>query len=59
MILVLALQSAIVYIPFMRTIFKTVPLVAQDWLIIFAVTIPIIVLEEIRKAIAKKWYNHN
>jgi len=56
---VLALQSAIVYIPFMRTIFKTVPLVAQDWLIIFAVTIPIIVLEEIRKAIAKKWYNHN
>ncbi len=56
MILVLALQSAIVYIPFMRAIFKTVPLALNDWIIVVLVTMPIIILEEIRKLIAKKWY---
>ena len=52
MALVLALQSAIVYIPFMRYIFKTVPLSAHDWVVVIVVSAPIIIMEEIRKAIA-------
>ena len=58
MALVLALQSAIVYVPFMRYIFKTVPLSAHDWIIIIAMTAPIIIMEEMRKVIARRWYNH-
>lgn len=54
MALVLFLQSAIVYVPFMRHIFKTVPLSAADWLIVVCLTAPIIVLEEARKAIVRK-----
>jgi magnesium-transporting ATPase (P-type) len=56
MILVVALQSAIVYVPFMRHIFKTVPLSAHDWLIIICLTAPIVAMEEIRKFVAKKLY---
>jgi len=56
MILVLALQSAIVYIPFMRYTFKTVPLSIYDWMIIIIISSPIILIEEIRKAIARRWY---
>lgn len=55
MALVLALQSAIVYVPFMRHIFKTVPLSLYDWIVIVCVTAPIVVLEELRKAIARRW----
>ncbi|HLW73325.1 MAG TPA: HAD-IC family P-type ATPase [Candidatus Babeliales bacterium] len=57
MALVLALQSAIVYVPFMRYIFKTVPLSAHDWIVIIAVSAPIVIMEEIRKIIARRWYS--
>jgi magnesium-transporting ATPase (P-type) len=56
MALVLFLQSAIVYVPFMRYIFKTVPLSLHDWIVIILVTCPIVVMEEIRKAVAQRWY---
>lgn len=56
MAIVLLLQSAIVYVPFMRHIFKTVPLSTQDWIVIICITAPIIILEESRKAIAKRWH---
>ena len=58
MALVLALQSAIVYVPFMRYIFKTIPLSAHDWIIFIAISAPIIIIEEIRKIIARRWYKH-
>lgn len=54
MALVLSLQSAIVYVPFMRHIFKTVPISGYDWIVIICITAPIIVLEEVRKAIMRK-----
>lgn len=54
MALVLGLQSAIVYIPFMRYIFKTVPISGYDWMIIICITAPIIILEEIRKAVVRQ-----
>lgn len=53
---VLLLQFAIVYIPFMQYIFKTVPLSVSDWAIILAVSFPLIVIEEIRKLISRWWY---
>lgn len=53
MALVLFLQSAIVYVPFMRYIFKTVPISGYDWIVIISITAPIIALEEIRKAIMR------
>jgi Ca2+-transporting ATPase len=58
MALVLALQSAIVYVPFMRHIFKTVPLSLYDWMVIVCITAPIVLLEEGRKAIVKKIFAH-
>lgn len=57
MALVLALQSAIVYVPFMRYIFKTVPLSVHDWIIVIAISAPIIIMEEIRKIVARRWYS--
>ncbi len=46
---VLSLQFAIAYVPFMQFIFKTVPLSVSDWMLIIAVSAPIILIEEIRK----------
>ncbi len=52
-ILVLLLQFAICYIPFMQYIFKTVPLSIGDWGMIFALSSPIIIIEELRKWIVR------
>jgi Ca2+-transporting ATPase len=53
MTIVLILQMAILYIPALQYIFKTVPLSLHDWLIIVAISSPIILLEEIRKLITR------
>ena len=58
-VFVLLLQFAIVYVPFMQYIFKTVPLSLSDWGIIFAVSAPLLLVEELRKFIARKWYAHS
>lgn len=50
---VLSLQFAVCYVPFMQYIFKTVPLSACDWGAIFAVSAPIIVIEELRKWVVR------
>lgn len=52
---VLLLQAMILYIPFLRTIFKTMPLSLQDWFMILAVTFPIILIEEVRKWIVRRY----
>ena len=53
---VLGLQFALVYTPFMRYIFKTVPLSAADWAVIFCLSAPILLIEEIRKWIVKRFF---
>ncbi len=58
-VFVLLLQFAIVYIPFMQYIFKTVPLSLSDWTIIFAVSAPLLLVEELRKFIARRWFTHS
>ena len=47
--IVIALQFAAVYTPFMQKILHTVPLTLSDWLLIIPVAATIIVVDEIRK----------
>ncbi len=56
---VLFLQLLLVYTPFMRYIFKTVPLSLSDWGLIFAISAPIIVVEEIRKFVAARLFGNS
>lgn len=49
---VLFLQLSIVYVPALQTIFKTVSLSLQDWIVICIVASSVLFLEELRKWIA-------
>ena len=53
---VLLLQLGLSYFPPLQFIFKTVPLSLQDWAIIMSVSAPIIVIEEFRKFIVRKFF---
>jgi len=53
---VLMLQFAVVELPIMQHIFKTVPLLLSDWLLVFFISSSIIILEEIRKKVVKVWF---
>jgi Ca2+-transporting ATPase len=46
---VLLFQCALLYIPCMQQIFKTMPLSLTDWLLAVAVSSSILIVEEIRK----------
>jgi magnesium-transporting ATPase (P-type) len=48
------LLSAIIYVPFLQGIFSTAPIGIKDWALLAVIPIPIVLLEEIRKAIARK-----
>lgn len=50
---VLVLQVAVVYVPFLQRLFKTVPLTAQQWLSVILLTSSIIIVEECRKWCAR------
>ncbi len=52
-ILVFILQCAIIYVPFLQSIFDTVPLTASQWAIITIFCIPIVAIEELRKGILR------
>lgn len=51
------LQLMVVYVPPLQTLFGTVPLGAGEWGIIAAVTLTILLLEEIRKIIAPRLFD--
>lgn len=51
---VLFLQLLLVYAPFMQYIFKTVPLTFAQWMLIVAITAPIVLIDEVRKAIVRR-----
>lgn len=50
---VLSLQFLLVYTPPLRYIFKTVPLSLADWGIIFGLSAPILLVEELRKLFSR------
>jgi len=54
-ILVFGLQLAIVYVPTLAYLFKTVPLNISQWITIMIVSSSIIIVEELRKAVVR-WY---
>jgi Ca2+-transporting ATPase len=58
--LVFVLQLAVVYVPLLQKMFATVPLSLMQWTLIILISSSIIVIEELRKAIAA-WLtrNHN
>jgi len=53
---VLLLQLFIVYTPFMQYIFKTVPITGAQWGLVFALSAPIVLIEELRKFVVRKWW---
>jgi len=48
------LVAAISYVPFLQNVFQTGPIGIKEWLFLFILPIPIVLLEEARKAIARK-----
>ena len=55
-VFVLGLQVLLIYAPFMQLIFDTVPLSLQDWGLVFAISAPIVLFEELRKLCVRRWY---
>ena len=51
-----SLQLLVIYLPPLQAVFQTVPLVPTDWGAIVAVSISILVAEEIRKAVAPRLF---
>ncbi|MCX5924889.1 MAG: HAD-IC family P-type ATPase [Candidatus Dependentiae bacterium] len=54
-IVVLLFLCALLYVPVMQKLFKTVPLVAIDWGIAILVSFSVVVLEEGRKMLMRSW----
>ena len=55
-VFVFGLQFLILEVPFLQRIFKTVPLSLADWLIVLGVSSTVLILEELRKWIARKQF---
>jgi P-type Ca2+ transporter type 2C len=54
---VLALQGLLLYTPVLRAIFYTVPISAAQWGLVIAISSSIVVLEEVRKWIVRRWFD--
>ena len=50
---VIVLQLAAVYTPFMQNVLHTVPLSAADWLVIVPIAFSVVLVEELRKLLAR------
>jgi magnesium-transporting ATPase (P-type) len=48
------LISAVIYVPFLQEIFSTAPIGWKDWAALIVIPIPVVLLEEMRKAIYNK-----
>ncbi len=55
--LAVALQMAVVYVPFLQKAFGTVALGGWDWLVIFGAGAVLFLIEEMRKAVAPKLFS--
>jgi magnesium-transporting ATPase (P-type) len=49
------LLSAIIYVPFLQSIFNTAPIGIKEWLFLIVLPIPIVLIEELRKAVARHY----
>jgi len=48
------LLCAIIYVPFLQEIFNTAAIGLKDWLFLIIIPIPLLLIEELRKAISRK-----
>jgi magnesium-transporting ATPase (P-type) len=53
------LLSAIIYAPFMQSIFQTTAIGIKDWLFLVLIPIPMVLFEEIRKAVIRRFGKRN
>jgi len=53
------LISAIIYIPFLQSIFQTAPIGIKDWVFLVIIPVPMLLFEEIRKAIIRRFGKMN
>ncbi len=51
--IVITLQLAALYTPFLQNILHTVPLTSTDWLICIGIALPVVVVEELRKLVVR------
>jgi Ca2+-transporting ATPase len=51
------LQIAVIYVPFMQTAFKTVPLTLTQWGIVIGIAASVFVIEELRKVIFPRLFS--
>jgi P-type Ca2+ transporter type 2C len=51
------LQLLVLYVPFMQTLFRTVPLTFNQWLLITALSSSIIIIEEVRKWFSRRFFS--
>jgi P-type Ca2+ transporter type 2C len=49
------LIAAIIYVPFMQNIFQTAPIGIQEWIFLVLCPVPIVLLDEIRKTISRRY----
>jgi magnesium-transporting ATPase (P-type) len=52
------LHFMILYVPFFEKIFGTVPLTQNDWIIVLAVSAPVVVLDEVLKFFSRMRTNN-
>jgi len=50
----IVLISAIIYVPFLQGIFQTAPIGIKEWVFLVICPVPIVLLDEIRKAISRR-----
>ena len=53
--IIIGLQIAAVHMPFMQSILRTTDLTIKEWLMAIAVAFSILIAEELRKLIYRKW----
>jgi Ca2+ transporting ATPase len=52
----MALHFALLYIPFLQGLFSIVPLDWSEWQAVLWISAPIIVIDEILKAVERAWF---
>ncbi len=53
-VFVFSLQLALVYVPFLQVLFKTVPISFLDWIIVIVISSTVLILEELRKMVVRR-----
>ncbi len=51
-----ALLSAIIYVPFLQEVFNTAAIGLKDWIFLVLIPLPLLLIEECRKAISRKFH---